>query len=430
MRRVMGVCHMSVTIPPDHPPRPPFQITSSLHINSMRESLFQGPDLIANDLGNPQGPMPKFVGHNKPVCNGANSVTFASSTQANELRTFLNNEPTARELLLVMEMMRSINRTKNIRKVFHDNADLVLDFLNLRDVLSFGNSSRSNKFYVRNYLKRRRYGMLGGLLNDTSAFLQVMRLTGAVISGSWALAFIMGLGDGENWLPKDLDLYVAGGQACKILLGHLMECHDYDLLGGYYTDDIQGIAVPLQPPLLYTFSQGAIKCVFRLERQRFNESTGEVVVQYIDVIQSKTDQALDPILGFDQTCVMNWISATGIFCAYPSLTFRNKAIDQAHSNDPKARERRIKYMKRGFRLQLDTADFGDGIPCKEGCLSIRRNTMDTGTLRFYFDGRSPYSYITPVEWNLTIGRTQKQCRNLLCPRRREALERLQQFVYA
>ena len=49
--------------------------------------------------------------------------------------------------------------------------------------------------------------------------------------------------------------------------------------------------------------------------------------RYIDVIESATNEAAEPVLDLHSSIVMNWISADVLFMAYPGLTFDGYSLE-------------------------------------------------------------------------------------------------------
>ncbi|KAG9019971.1 hypothetical protein FRB95_005309, partial [Tulasnella sp. JGI-2019a] len=73
--------------------------------------------------------------------------------------------------------------------------DRILDFCTMREVVLFGQTSSSFRLEVRSYLLRRLASMLSPWIRDYTSMRHVMNETRSIISGSWALGFILGLAD-------------------------------------------------------------------------------------------------------------------------------------------------------------------------------------------------------------------------------------------
>ena len=119
----------------------------------------------------------------------------------------------------------------------------------------------------------------------------------AVISGSTALHILLPKST-TLWSPTDLDIYVP--MHCQLQLGHLLKNKGYRLQKQVSTNKPASKIFTVM-----TFSKPGKK---------------------IDVIVCTTDCAVPPIFQEHCTAAMNFITASSIFCAYPSLTFRGLAM--------------------------------------------------------------------------------------------------------
>ncbi|KAG6849243.1 hypothetical protein H0H93_010125 [Arthromyces matolae] len=129
-------------------------------------------------------------------------------------------------------------------------------------------------------------------------FLDVLHETGAVISGSSALSVI----NPSTFQPGDLDLYVSW-EYTQVLLDRL-------------TNTYQMTIIPRPSVPKYEEHPGPISAVYTLQHG----------VHKVDIIESR-NYAMMPIFSFHSTAVMNCITSTSLFCAYPHLTstYRNLA---------------------------------------------------------------------------------------------------------
>lgn len=79
----------------------------------------------------------------------------------------------------------------------------------------------------------------------------------------------------------------------------------------------------------------------------------------VDIVESIDSTAIRPIIGFYCTAIMNFVSATTVFCAYPDLTFRLRSMSNyiGSTSFPHflpyplpIRQGMRKYLERGFQF--------------------------------------------------------------------------------
>ncbi|KAG8907533.1 hypothetical protein FRB99_003690 [Tulasnella sp. 403] len=130
----------------------------------------------------------------------------------------------------------------------------------------------------------------------------MMRRTGALVSGSTTLHYLCG--DGESWSLNDLDVYVGDGPAYRDLIQYLLESEGYTL--------------DMSPSLRYTYGypfKGFLN-IHHLSKVKAGKTVS------IDVIQSLTDEAVEPILRFHSTLVMNWLSCNSVSIRFAGTLHR------------------------------------------------------------------------------------------------------------
>jgi hypothetical protein len=148
----------------------------------------------------------------------------------------------------------------------------------------------------------------------------VMLMTGAVISGSAALA-VLHAGD---FVPQDLDIFVTSKNTATVLV-FLLE---------------QGYSIQIPPTARNTTFEDYMKSTALILTLK-NES-GEK----IDLIAVTEPHVVHAIKQFHSTCVMNFISYYGIVCMYPRWTMCKKGLVKA-STEKQAID---KYRGRGFQM--------------------------------------------------------------------------------
>ena len=161
---------------------------------------------------------------------------------------------------------------------------------------------------------------------EWNALRTIMVATGAVISGSTALAVLLG---GE-FVPQDLDIYV-DAKGFNAMLVFLMN-HRYQ------------VVVP-QPHYAHKKKYPDSKIVLTLKRDGEGEK--------IDLIGTTEVHVLTTITQFHSTAVMNYITSYGIVCLYPEWTMRRNGL-VTRRNVPN--EILDKYRGRGFKIAYTSAE--------------------------------------------------------------------------
>jgi len=187
---------------------------------------------------------------------------------------------------------------------------------------------------------------------DWTVMRAVMMTTGAVLSGSAALAVLQG----GKFVPQDLDIYVTSTNFA-ILLVFLNE---------------QGYNVQVPSPITTTsYSESTVILTLK------NEAGAK-----IDLTSTTERHVVHTITRFHSTCVMNYVAHYGIVCLYPEWTMKNVGLVTVASADEQAIH---KYRGRGFAM-MERSEELPGYernhtcgrhPC---CLKTRRELGDHATL--------------------------------------------------
>lgn len=127
--------------------------------------------------------------------------------------------------------------------------------------------------------------------------MQFMRRHQVVLSGSAALEVVLP----DTCHPRNLDFYCPAGDFCQTLL--------------YFYEQGYKLLLKTKRSTYATISP-AIRCLAVMYRS----DSG----QEINIMESTSSSLVAPILFFHSTCVMNFISANGVTCFYPTLTFQRK----------------------------------------------------------------------------------------------------------
>lgn len=241
-----------------------------------------------------------------------------------------------------IKAITNVAHRTNIDTVLHNAFDRILDFSTIRDAVRLGQTLVAFRLRVQNYIVRRLHSMLRTWFQDPLLLRVVMRDTKAVIAGFWVLAFLLGLADDINWEAKDVDFYVPWGYACKNLVTHLTTNEGYVQTAKYPTATVlnnEGIVVAFDT-LSYDFGRRSMHAVYKLKKDVVVDG---IVVgsRNIDIIEGQSmTSGVEPIMYFDRTYVMNWITHDSIVCLYPTLTFDKIGIDQTHRRGHEIEARR------------------------------------------------------------------------------------------
>jgi hypothetical protein len=202
-------------------------------------------------------------------------------------------------------------------RLFNSLGDYVMSHLPLIDVVALGNTNRNLRAQVPSHLTRAFHALLQHYFPDHIAFRQAMRDTGAVISGSSALAFIM---RDDHWTAKDLDIYVPSGDAATRLFHHLESIQGFKhtvLRGGMPAKDYEKVG------------SGCIRRVHKFLKRQGADEAGQDMTLTVDLIESDTNSSVKPLTSFHSTLVMNYLTADSVVVLYPSLTFSRVAFKQS-----------------------------------------------------------------------------------------------------
>lgn len=175
----------------------------------------------------------------------------------------------------------------------------ILEFLDNKSLIMLSKTCCTQRLNVAHHVKGVAYRVIGTFGIDARSFRRVMRTTNSVISGSAALLML----SPGAFVPHDLDLYVPRDKAERTI-ALIEEISDYRLI--------------LIKPTKGEYNIKNIHRVFYLHSRKYNRQ--------INIIVSQTNNALNPIFSFDGTHPMNFMSAHGITCAYPSLTLNNCSL--------------------------------------------------------------------------------------------------------
>ena len=221
-----------------------------------------------------------------------------------------------------------------------------------------------------------------------NALQAIMAATGAVISGSTALAVLLG---GE-FVPQDLDIYVSAKGFAAMMV--FLTDHGYQV-------------VISRPRYAHKKRYTGSKNILTLKRD------GEE--QKINLIETTEANVLTTITQFHSTSVMNYIAFYGIVCLYPEWTMRRNGLvtrtNVPHEILDKYRRRRFKIARTSAELEIyDINHYCGKHIC---CPRMRRDLQDGLSLFIPFDDRATCireledNENMKLQWTL---REAKECR--------------------
>ena len=188
----------------------------------------------------------------------------------------------------------------------------------------------------------------------------VMKATGAVISGSAALAILF-----ENmFMPQDFNFYVNEKGFRTMLIFLTNQNYQVTTSRPYYESQKK-----------YTKSPMILTLKYKNEDMK------------IDLITTTEEQVLNTITRFHSTVVMNYIAFYGIVCLYPDWTLRKIGL---MTEENISSEIVNKYRLRGFEIASTSSEltgYNDNHECGKHicCPKFKRNLQDGFTLFLSFE---------------------------------------------
>lgn len=201
-----------------------------------------------------------------------------------------------------------------ITSLFH----YFMDFVNIGTVFSLGQLSNHLRVEAKGYLDCLLHTTMRPWIAETIEFRQLMMKVGAVISGSVALGAVLY----PSFHSDKMDLYVGYGRGREDIIRHLISREQYAITATHM--------VAYGPsPSLYTIpgyyqTPRHVRCVTTLTRATI--SNRNPFVRIINIVESNSYSPLTPIFAFNATWMMNYLTATGLYVAYPKLTLRRQGI--------------------------------------------------------------------------------------------------------
>lgn len=246
------------------------------------------------------------------------------------------------------------------------------------ELIIYGSTCKFNQQQIRIYVDQKLRYAIQPFFKHPSEFLDILIQTDSIISGSFALAFMIPI-EVDGWHPKDLDLYTEGKSAERIIR--------FLKKSGFVSVKSKGINATY-------FETPDIKSIITYSHTETKRQ--------IDLIISATTAAESPIFRFHSTMLMNWISGNALFSAYPNLTSSKRGLlnpitfiapDLPPAHVVKCLQ---KYADRGISLRLrPTAWKDDKHICKQSmiCPQTSRSTRDSGCFRYTFRSSEEWGFL-------------------------------------
>ncbi|KAG6825961.1 hypothetical protein H0H92_001702 [Tricholoma furcatifolium] len=238
------------------------------------------------------------------------------------------------------------------------------------------------------HIKHSIYAVLEAIHLDSRIFLGILQAGDGVISGSVALLII----NYPAWFQcNDIDVYIPSTQldffvdALRSLMGMSVVSR--------LSDRVR--------PLSVTYVSDAISDVVSL---LYGPD------RILQLVVSKTDDSITPIFNFHSTAVMNFISSSAIFVAYPQLTFSfrslvNWKVTTTHGRIRKRPFKALeKYSARGYEIDTDTENWADlskhQCYTHPYCVLATRSISDSRCLWIDYDDGIYHLIKEDVSWTL------------------------------
>ena len=260
------------------------------------------------------------------------------------------------------------------------------------DLLMFAATAKHHFVAIHAHIRMRCLHLVRPFIGIPENLMLIMRTTGALISGSSVLSVLEPC---STWKPNDLDIYVPRGYHRTII--KLFELEGFVVTSGrQHLSSLASTAVALD------YTGGGIAFIIKMAKDS----------RLVDIVVSQQGQPpFYCIARFHSTAVMNFISADGLFSAYPILT--NSGISLAnkipHASAPDRPTAKLiiaynKYRERGYNICNipDIASLANLSPnvrshlphnCKYSysCPQTLRSTFDRGCMF------SPFSKVDRTE---------------------------------
>jgi hypothetical protein len=258
----------------------------------------------------------------------------------------------------------------------------VWEFLPLKDLLHYTQTSRPNRLQVQDFIRRNTNDKVRRFVRDPNALQCLLWNTQSIISGSVALAALISF-ELRNWQPGDMDIYTTPSKVHKFL-ARLVDREGYRIISRSNIHDSE-----------HYVTDGGIREVIKL-----TNSQGA----HMNLISSDNKCPFTQTLKFYSSHVSNGITGQGIVCLYPQTTLNYRVLMNLPTLYPSSlsiplsvQKCMVKYMKRGFTFEINSlAYLHNPHSCitSSQCPCTGRNLFDHSMVALaFYNGRSDGEFV-------------------------------------
>ena len=161
---------------------------------------------------------------------------------------------------------------------------------------------------------------------DVDVFSQLLRSTGAVISGSLALFYLI---PSDDWFPNDMDVYVPYNMFTS--LTNTLETHP----------NLRFVLEVPRPGSVLSTSE----TIDIVEIKRYRTPSNRLV----DVIRSRRESPISPLLRYWTSLLVNYLSPDGFASAFPRMLFNGMGYCKEFGMTARDTTAMEKYTAQHFR---------------------------------------------------------------------------------
>jgi hypothetical protein len=216
---------------------------------------------------------------------------------------------------------------------------MIMRMMGLASLFSYSRASRQCYIDVHSLIASRMVNILSDFITDPRHLLVALERTGSILSGSAVVCMLL---PDAAWRPRDLDIYttVEGHRSMVSFLRY--KGYQVTHVFAFWDSNVDQLAVG-------KFRHG-------------------VTGKGIDLIVVRSANPVPHIFTFHSTLPMNFLSAHGIYCAYPELLDAKLCMVNPHHDwTPERRYQEeevpplpenvhrflvfLKYLRRGFKVK-------------------------------------------------------------------------------
>lgn len=239
----------------------------------------------------------------------------------------------------------------------------IMEYSSLPDLEMLAAANTFFRSLVQQHVPQRMATLFNFFEIDPLQMLDVLNRTRSVVSGSAALVVL----NPWSFTPNDIDIYVSATRSTLLI----------ELLAArfeYFVDTTINTARAGYPPL------SGITAIHTLKNSR----------HVVQVIVTLSDNAVNALFRFHSTTVMNFVSAHGVYSAYPVLTSQQRGLRNHYElsrngqSDEAIKSCLDKYEQRGYEIMPDLSRW------PEFDSHVCRSTGSCPSTKRYVDDRYAY----------------------------------------